>query len=139
MLGGADRGDLGHDEEELNASPILYQHHAHTDNRATPPHRTTPPPTDSSSHHEPHHALSVRPPAEHNRPQRRRLGHLSSGDSRAGWTTASSAAPWVEQSCIHKRTDMLDMRVIFVGHLAGNILVVHEERMASACLLSACV
>jgi hypothetical protein len=38
-----------------------------------------------------------------------------------------------------ERTDMLDMRVIFVGHLAGNTLVVHEERKAPACLLSACV
>lgn len=29
------------------------------------------------------------------------------------------------------------MRVIFVGHVAGNTLVVHEERKALVCLLSA--
>jgi hypothetical protein len=35
------------------------------------------------------------------------------------------------------RTLLLDMRVIFVGDLTGSTLVVHEERMAPACLLSA--
>jgi len=36
-----------------------------------------------------------------------------------------------------KRTEMLDMRVIFVGHLAGSAPVVHEERKALAYQLSA--
>jgi hypothetical protein len=93
-----------------SASCSLYQHQHQ---RGWPHHAPCSPPIISISHHEPHHALSVRPPAQHDRPRPGGSATRGCCDSSACWLPGWRGAPFVEQPGLRERPDMFVMPVIF--------------------------